>query len=88
MPISFALLAYELFETAIEDVWSRMHTCSVLLETSPCFVMTIMLDAGAEAVSSGWKYDELKEAGGKLSVWQEDDTFYIRLKAEGKEGAS
>ena len=88
LPISFALLAYELFETAIEDVWSRMHTCSVLLETSPCFVMTIMLDAGAEAVSSGWKYDELKEAGGKLSVWQEDDTFYIRLKAEGKEGAS
>ena len=77
-----ALLSYELFETAIEDVRSRMHSCMVVLDAAESFEMTVMLDAKAEAISSAWKRELLKEAGGRLSIRYEDDTFFICLSGK------
>ena len=74
-----ALLSYELFETAIEDVRSRLHSCVVILDAEEAFEMTVMLDAKAEAISSAWKHEFLREADARLSVRYEDDTFYICL---------
>jgi hypothetical protein len=77
-----ALLSYELFETAIEDVRSRLHSCMVVLDAAESFEMTVMLDAKAEAISSAWKRELLKEAGGRLSIRYEDDTFFICLSGK------
>ena len=74
------LLAYELFEDAIEDVWSRLHAVSVSLDQEEDFVMTITMDAAAEAISSTWNDKELQAAGCRLSVKFEDDTYYIRME--------
>ncbi|MBR5420636.1 MAG: hypothetical protein IK115_05765 [Lachnospiraceae bacterium] len=84
IPAGLGLLAYELFQAAIEDVWSRFHTCAVELVTDP-FSLTILLDANAEALSGAWNTEKLREDGGKVSVRFEDDTCYIRLLQE-KEG--
>ncbi len=73
------LLAYELFETAVEDVWLRLHTLTVLLDCTAGFDMTIAMDASAEAITSTWKDKELTDAGCSLSVKYEDETYYIRL---------
>lgn len=75
-----ALLAYELFEDAIEDVWLRLHAISVSLECKDAFEMTITLDAAAEAISSAWKDKEVKDAGCSLSVKYEDETYFIRFR--------
>ena len=74
------LLAYELFEDAVEDVWSRLHAVSVSLDKEDGFVMTITMDAAAEAISATWKDRELKAAGCSLSVKFEDETYYIRME--------
>ena len=52
IPARLALLSYELFEAAIEDVRSRLHTCMVVLDAEEDFEMTVMLDARAEGISS------------------------------------
>ena len=75
-----ALLAYELFEDAIEDVWLRLHAISVSLECKDAFEMTITLDAAAEAISSAWKDKEVKDSGCSLSVKYEDETYFIRFR--------
>ena len=49
------LLAYELFEDAIEDVWLRLHALSVSITREDVFVMKISMDAPAEAISPAWK---------------------------------
>ena len=77
---SSVLLAYELFEDAVEDVWSRLHAVSVSLDQEEDFVMTITMDAAAEAISSTWKDKELQAAGCSLSVKFEDDTYFIRME--------
>ncbi|MBQ7582841.1 MAG: hypothetical protein IJU25_08490, partial [Lachnospiraceae bacterium] len=77
-----ALLAYELFESAVEDVWLRLGAVSVSLENTNAFAIDIALDTPAEAVSSAWKDREILQAGGRLSVRYEDETYYIRLEAK------
>ncbi len=74
-----ALLAYELFEDAVEDVWLRLHALSVSFEYEDAFVMTITLDASAEAISPAWRDKEIRAAGCSLSVKYEDETYFIRL---------
>ncbi len=79
------LLAYELFEDAIEDVWLRLHAISVSLGYGPgckegdgdSFEMTITMDAAAEAISSAWKDKEVRAAGCRLSVKYVDETYFI-----------
>ncbi len=74
-----ALLAYELFEDAVEDVWLRLHAVSVSINREDDFVMMISMDAPAEAISPAWKDKELKAADCSLSVKYEDETYYIRF---------
>ena len=74
------LLAYELFEDAIEDVWLRLHAVSVNLDAEDDFVMTLSMDAAAEVISPAWKDKELKAADCRLSVKYEDETYYIRFE--------
>ena len=74
------LLAYELFEDTVEDVWLRLHAISVSLDNEDAFEMMITLDAAAEAISSAWKDKEVKAAGCSLSVKYEDETYFIRFK--------
>ena len=76
------LLAYELFECAVEDVWSRLNSLAVVFETGDKFAMTIALDRKAEAISPSWKDKEISKAGGRLSVTYVDETYYIRLEAD------
>ncbi len=86
---SAALLAYELFEDTIEDVWLRLHAISVSLEYQDAFQMKITLDAAAEAVSPAWKDKEVPASGCSLSVKYEDETYFIclRFPDTGKEQA-
>ncbi len=74
------LLAYELFEETIEDIWLRINTIMVSLICSDGFEFLITLDEPAEAISSTWKDKELQSAGAKLIVRYEDETYYIGLK--------
>ncbi len=74
------LLAYELFECAVEDVWPNFNSLLVRFDAKEHFSMTIALDGRAEAVSEKWKDKEIQNAGGKLSVEYEDETYYIRLE--------
>ncbi len=74
------LLAYELFEDAMEDAWSRLNAVSVSLDQEDDFVMSITMDAAAEAISSTRKDKELQAAGCRLSVKFEDDTYFIRME--------
>ncbi|MBR4574509.1 MAG: hypothetical protein IKO16_06335 [Lachnospiraceae bacterium] len=53
-------MAYELFEDAVEDVWLRLHAVSVCFTREDDFVMTISMDAPAEAISPAWKDKKLK----------------------------
>ncbi len=76
-----ALLAYELFEDAVEDVWLRLHAVSVSFMRKDCFVMTISMDAAAEAISPAWKDKELKAENCTLSVKYEDETYFIHFAA-------
>lgn len=78
-----ALLSYELFEEAVEDVWRRLHTLYITLECRDFFRLTIAMDTPAEAISFTWRDKELKEAGGKLAVRYEDETYYVTLTTEG-----
>lgn len=73
------LLAYELFEDAIEDVWLRLNAVSVSFTMEDDFVMTISMDATAEAISPAWKDRELKAAHCRLAVRYEDETYYIHI---------
>ncbi len=75
-----ALLAYELFESAVEDVWLRLHTIVVTMECSDNFRMTIAMDEAAEGIPFTWKDRELSEVGGRLSVKYEDETYYMILE--------
>lgn len=81
LPSQLALLAYELFEDTVEDVWMRLHTLSIKLANGYKFSMTIALDTAAEAITSTWHDKQIEKAGGKLSVKFEDETYYIRLEA-------
>lgn len=74
------LLAYELFEDAIEDVWLRLHALSVNLDCEDTFEMTITMDAAADAINGAWKDKEVRAAGCRLSVKYEDDTYFIGFK--------
>lgn len=82
------LLAYGLFEDAVEDVWMRLHAISVSLHYASSdekadadpFEMTITMDAAAEAVSSAWKDKEVKAAGCRLSVKYVDETYFIGFR--------
>ena len=74
------LLAYELFEDTIEDIWLRINTITVSLICDDGFEFLITLDEPAEAISSTWKDKELRAAGAKLNVRYEDETYYISLK--------
>lgn len=76
---SAILLAYELFEDAIEDVWRRLHAISINLEQKDVFEMTIEMDAAAEAISPAWKDREIRATGCGLSVKYEDETYFIRF---------
>ncbi len=80
MPSSLMLLSYELFEAAIEDVWSRLNSCVVSLNCENGYEMIIALDAMADSITSVWKDRQIKEAGGRLTVWYEDDTHYIKME--------
>ena len=80
LPPGFVLLAYELFEETIEDIWLRINTVTVSLAHSDGFEFLITLDEPAEAISSTWKDKELRAAGAKLTVRYEDETYYISLK--------
>ena len=80
MPSSLILLSYELFEAVIEDVWSRLNSCAVSLDCENGFELTIALDAMADSITSIWKDRQIKEAGGRLTVWYEDDTHYIKME--------
>ncbi len=73
------LLAYEMFEDAIEDVWLRLHAVSIEFTREEDFVMTVSMDAAAEVISPAWKDKELKAADCRLSVKYEDETYYIRF---------
>ncbi|MBP5609375.1 MAG: hypothetical protein J6X66_14045 [Lachnospiraceae bacterium] len=77
---SLILLSYELFEAAIEDVWSRLNSCVVSLDCEDGYELNIALDAMADSITSVWKDRQIKEAGGRLTVWYEDDTHYIKLE--------
>ncbi len=74
------LLAYELFEDTIEDIWLRINTITVSLICDDGFEFLITLDEPAEAISSTWKDKELRAAGAKLNVRYEDETYYVSLK--------
>lgn len=82
------LLAYGLFEDAVEDVWMRLHAIFVSLDRvsagdiadTDCFEMTITMDAAAEAVSSAWRDKEVRAAGCRLSVRYEDETYFISFR--------
>ena len=74
------LLAYELFENAVEDVWLRVHALSVTFEYFDTFEMIITMDASAEAISSVWKDKKVSQAGCALSVKYEDDTYFIKFR--------
>ncbi|MCR4763729.1 MAG: hypothetical protein K5696_09375 [Lachnospiraceae bacterium] len=76
-----AILAYELFECVMEDIWSSIGCCAVELGFENGFYLMISTDVRAGAVTSAWKDRELQECGGRLSVRYEDETFYIRLEA-------
>ena len=80
LPSRLALLAYELFEEVIEDIWLRANTISVAIICNNDLEMTIATDEPAEAISSTWKDKEIRMTGGSLSVRYEDDTYYIRLR--------
>ena len=67
-------------QTAIEDVWLRLHTIVVTLEYDDAFRMTIAMDEAAEAVPFTWKDRELTGAGCSLSVKYEDETYYMILE--------
>ena len=85
------LLAYELFEDAVEDVWRRLHAISVSLDRmadgegvdAASFEMKITMDAAAEAISSAWRDKEVRAAGCALSVKYEDETYYISFRFAG-----
>ncbi|MCR4960379.1 MAG: hypothetical protein K6A74_02915 [Lachnospiraceae bacterium] len=80
IPAEIAILAYELFETAVEDVWLRINTVSVVLDCRDGFKIELALDAPAEAITSTWQDKFLKPLGGSLSVRYEDATYYIGLE--------
>lgn len=80
MPSALILLSYELFEAAIEDVWSRLNSCVVSLNCEEGYELTIAMDAMADSITSVWKDRQIKEAGGRLTVRYEDDTHYIKME--------
>ena len=80
IPSQLMLLSYELFEAAVEDVWSRLNSCVVSLECENGFELTIALDAMADSITSVWNDRQIKEAGGRLTVRYEDDTQYIKME--------
>ncbi len=81
LPSQLVILAYELFQEAIEDVWLRLHTIIVSMDVTDYFEMVITMDAAAEAITSTWRDRDLRDAGGKLSVRYEDETYYITLRS-------
>ncbi len=82
------LLAYGLFEDAVEDVWLRLHAISVTLDDCSAgesgdaayFEMTVTMDAAAWAVSSAWRDKEVKAAGCRLTAKYEDETYFISFR--------
>ncbi|MCR4807270.1 MAG: hypothetical protein K5857_06305 [Lachnospiraceae bacterium] len=82
LPSSLGLLAYELFEAAVEDVWLSVHTVTVMLDCSEGFEMLIAMDTESHTIGASWEEDKIREAGGNLSVRYEDDTLYISLRGE------
>ncbi|MCR5250068.1 MAG: hypothetical protein K6E50_05625 [Lachnospiraceae bacterium] len=81
LPADLLLLAYELFETALEDAWPRLHCCAVLLDCRERFVLQITLDAELNDLRPSWKAGELSALNAKLELDYEDDTGYVRLEA-------
>ena len=79
LPPKILLLAYELFEDTLEDVWLRIHTITAELICGEDFAFRITLDEPAEAISSTWNDKERKAAGAMLTVRYEDETYYISL---------
>ena len=86
LPPDFALLSYELFEAAVEDVRLTMHTVTVSLDCRDPFEMLIAMDAMPQALTSSWKEKEVRAAMGELTVKFEDDTLYVRLRKDRPEG--
>ncbi len=83
LPADFALLSYELFEAAVEDVRLTMHTITVSLDCLDPFELLIAMDAKPQTLTSSWKEKEVAAASGELTVKYEDDTLYVSFRKDG-----
>ncbi|WP_026499569.1 hypothetical protein [Butyrivibrio sp. WCD2001] len=82
MPSSFIIFTYDLFEKLMEDAWDSIHSCMVRLEKNERFEITIIFDSPVCTITQDWKKSELTEFGSRLSIRNEDDTFYVTVSKE------
>ena len=78
LPASLALLAYEMFETAIEQVYASLTACEARMEINNGFLFCLLLDRPA-VLPEDWKTQELAGMGASISVKTEDDTTVLTL---------
>lgn len=84
LPASFIIFSYQVFESLMEDAFNNLHSCMVMFEESEDFEITIAFDAPECSINSDWRKKEFFGCESRLSVRNEDDTFYVSLICEAK----
>ena len=91
LPAPLCLLAYELFETALEGSFDSLTACDALIEaSSESFALKLALDAPEIPVLPDRLTEKADALGASLDAETRDDTVYITLSAAlpaGKEAA-
>jgi len=91
LPAPLCLLAYELFETALEGSFDSLNACDAVIETaSESFAIKLALDAPEIPVLPDRLTEKADALGASFDAETRDDTVYITLSAAlpaGKEAA-
>ena len=82
LPPGLALLGYELFETAAENAFDRLHACLVRIDCRRGFLLELALDLDHSPLPADWQRPALEALGASLTAEVRDDTVYLRLTRE------
>ena len=86
LPAALVLLAYELFETAVENSYEEASVFDMLLRRDPggepLFSFTMAFDNPWIPVDADWQRDRLEALGAKLDCVLRDETAYVVLTAK------
>ncbi len=84
IPAGLALAAEDLLEEMLERGEEKMKNLLISLECEgEAFHMRLECDDPGATPESGWRAEELAEAGAELSVREEDGLLYVRLNKKG-----